>query len=113
MPVDTLFVYAGVYANVDDAVADYDLIKDLHTKANLIDAYDAAIVERNDNGKVKIVKKHETPTASVASSVEASASPPASSSCCSRQPPSAAGCSWPRRAAVRCSVRSRATLPQA
>jgi uncharacterized membrane protein len=28
----------------------------------LIDAYDAAVIERKDNGKVKIAKKHETPT---------------------------------------------------
>jgi uncharacterized membrane protein len=28
----------------------------------LIDAYDAAVVERREDGKVKIVKKHETPT---------------------------------------------------
>ncbi len=28
----------------------------------LIDGYDAAVVERGDDGKVKIVKKHETPT---------------------------------------------------
>ena len=62
MAVDTLFVYAGIYSGVDDAVADYELVKDLHTEAGLIDAYDAAIVERNDKGKVKIVKKHETPT---------------------------------------------------
>jgi uncharacterized membrane protein len=59
---DTLFVYAGVYGNVADAVADYDAVKDLHTEANLIDAYDAAVVERDQKGKVKIVKKHETPT---------------------------------------------------
>ncbi len=62
MAIDTLLVYCGVYDRADDALADYELIKDLHTKAGLIDAYDAAIVERNDNGKVKIVKKHETPT---------------------------------------------------
>jgi uncharacterized membrane protein len=31
-------------------------------KDGLIDAYDAAVIERKDNGKVKIVKKHETPT---------------------------------------------------
>jgi uncharacterized membrane protein len=62
MPIDTLIVYAGVYANVADAEADYDLVKELHTKENLIDAYDAAVVERRDDGKVKIVKKHETPT---------------------------------------------------
>ena len=34
----------------------------LHTEAELIDAYDAAVVRRRDDGKVKIVKKHETPT---------------------------------------------------
>lgn len=62
MPVDTLLVYCGVYDRADDAQADYDLVKELHTQAGLIDAYDAAIVERNDDGKVKIVKKHETPT---------------------------------------------------
>ena len=28
----------------------------------MIDAYDAAVVERKADGKVKIVKKHETPT---------------------------------------------------
>ena len=44
MAVDTLFVYSGVYTNVDDAIADYNLVKDLHTKAGLIDAYDAAVV---------------------------------------------------------------------
>jgi uncharacterized membrane protein len=47
---------------VADAVSDYELVKDLHTEAGLIDAYDAAVVERNDEGKVKVVKKHETPT---------------------------------------------------
>jgi uncharacterized membrane protein len=62
MAIDTLFVYCGVYENPSDALADYDVIKDLHTKANLIDAYDAAVIERDQKGKVKIVKKHETPT---------------------------------------------------
>ena len=37
-------------------------VKDLHTKAGLIDAYDAAVIERRADGKVKITKKHETPT---------------------------------------------------
>jgi len=62
MAADTFLVYAGVYGNLGDAEADYDAVKDLHTKAHLIDAYDAAVIERKDNGKVKIVKKHETPT---------------------------------------------------
>src|SRR6516165_4821044 len=62
MAIDTLFVYSGTYADVKDALADYDGIKTLHTQAGLIDAYDAAVIERNEHGKVKIVKKHETPT---------------------------------------------------
>ena len=62
MAVDTFIAYVGVYGSVADAEADYDLVKDLHTKANLIDAYDAAVVERRADGKVKIRKKHETPT---------------------------------------------------
>ena len=62
MPIDTFMVYVGAYPSVADAEADYDLVKDLHTKAGLIDAYDAAVIERRADGKVKIVKKHETPT---------------------------------------------------
>lgn len=62
MPFDTLFVYSGVYAKVGDALSDYDAVHALHTKAGLIDAYDAAVLERKSDGKVKIVKKHETPT---------------------------------------------------
>jgi uncharacterized membrane protein len=61
MAIDTLVAYVGVYDSVEDAEADYQLVKDLHTKADLIDGYDAAVVERRD-GKTKIVKKHETPT---------------------------------------------------
>lgn len=62
MPFDTLFVYSGVYGRVDDALADYKAVHALHSEAGLIDAYDAAVVERKPDGKVKIVKKHETPT---------------------------------------------------
>src|SRR4051794_15456638 len=62
MPADTFIAYAGVYGSLDDALGDYEAVKDLHTEDNLIDAYDAAVVERKGDGKVKIVKKHETPT---------------------------------------------------
>jgi uncharacterized membrane protein len=62
MAADTFLVYAGVYDDVDDALADYDALKELHTEADLIDAYDAAVIERRADGKVKIAKKHETPT---------------------------------------------------
>jgi uncharacterized membrane protein len=62
MAVDTFMAYVGVYGSVSDAEVDYDLVKALHTEAGLIDAYDAAVVEHRADGKVKIVKKHETPT---------------------------------------------------
>jgi uncharacterized membrane protein len=62
MAIDTFIAYVGVYSSKDDAVDDYEAIKDLHTELGLIDAYDAAVVERRADGKVKIVKKHETPT---------------------------------------------------
>jgi uncharacterized membrane protein len=60
--IDTFIAFVGVYDNVSDADADYALVKDLHTKENLIDSYDAAVIERRADGKVKITKKHETPT---------------------------------------------------
>lgn len=62
MAIDTLIAYVGVYGSVEDAEADYQLVKDLHVEAGLIDGYDAAVIERRDGGKTKIVKKHETPT---------------------------------------------------
>src|ERR1700760_170069 len=62
MAMDTLMAYVGVYDSVADAEADYQLVKELHVEAGLIDAYDAAVVERRDGGKTKIVSKHETPT---------------------------------------------------
>jgi uncharacterized membrane protein len=62
MAIDTLLAYVGVYGSVEGAEADYQLVKELHTEAGLIDAYDAAVIERRADGKTKIVKKHETPT---------------------------------------------------
>jgi uncharacterized membrane protein len=62
MAVDTYMAYVGVYPSVEDAESDYQLVKDLHTQAGMLDAYDAAVIEKRDNGKVRITKKHETPT---------------------------------------------------
>jgi uncharacterized membrane protein len=60
--IDTFVAYIGTYASVEDAEADYDAVKELHVSLGLLDAYDAAVIARHDDGKVKIVKKHETPT---------------------------------------------------
>jgi uncharacterized membrane protein len=62
MAVDTLIVLAGVYPDLGSAETDYDLVKELHSKEGLLDAYDAAVIHRRDDGKVKITRKHETPT---------------------------------------------------
>src|SRR5687767_2355670 len=62
MAVEEFVAYVGVYPSVEDAESDYQLVKDLHTKAGMLDAYDAAVIEKRENGKVRITKKHETPT---------------------------------------------------
>ena len=62
MAVDTFIAYVGVYPSVEQAEADYQLVKDLHTQAGMMDAYDAAVIEKRTDGKVRITKKHETPT---------------------------------------------------
>ena len=66
MPIDTFVVFVGVYPDAEAAEADYDAVKALHADAGLLDAYDAAVVVRNEDGKVHITKKHETPTRVVA-----------------------------------------------
>jgi uncharacterized membrane protein len=62
MATQTFVVLTGVYDDVEDALADYEAVKELHHRTGLIEAYDAAVVERRDDGKVKIRKRHETPT---------------------------------------------------
>lgn len=62
MAIDTYIVYAGIYADQAAAEADYQAVKDLHAEAGVIDSYDAAVISRHADGKVKITKKHETPT---------------------------------------------------
>jgi hypothetical protein len=105
MAVDTFVAYVGVYDNAAGADADYETVKELHTKAGLIDAYDAAVIERRADGKVKITKKHETPTwvggvlgggAGLATGLVVALFPFAAiGGACLRSPPEAARC-WAR-----------------
>lgn len=62
MAVDTFLVFTGIYPDKESAEADYKLVKELFSKENMVDAYDAAVIERRPDGKVKLGKKHETPT---------------------------------------------------
>lgn len=59
---DTFILFGAVYASADAAEADYEAVKSLYYDWKLIDNFDAAIVAKNLDGKVKIVKKHEQPT---------------------------------------------------
>ena len=100
MAAQTFLAYVGVYSGVDAALADYQAVHDLHAAGGLLEAYDAAVIERQDNGKVKVVKKHETPTRVGAVGEGAVGLAAACWWCCSRRSPSAAGCSLPPPAAA-------------
>ena len=56
-----MFLYAGEYENVDDAKADLEVLKELH-REHVVGTYDAAVVTKTEEGKVKIVDKIEKPT---------------------------------------------------
>jgi uncharacterized membrane protein len=53
--------YAGEYESVDDAKADLKALKELH-REHAVGTYDAAVVTKNEKGKVKVVDKIEKPT---------------------------------------------------
>ena len=59
---DTYMFYAGTYPSVAGAMADYQAVKDVYYGTNIIDTFDAAVVAKHEDGKVKIHKKHEQPT---------------------------------------------------
>ena len=59
---DVLYVLAASYDDVDQAVADYEAVKELYKALKSSNDFDASVVEKDEDGKVKIVKKHEQPT---------------------------------------------------
>jgi uncharacterized membrane protein len=56
----TLSVFVGRYGDVQSATADYETIMEAR-EARFRTTFDAAVVERDDQGSVRIVRKHETP----------------------------------------------------
>lgn len=62
MPLDTYYVFANQYDYESDAIADYDAVRKLYTDFGIIDTYDAAVLTRQPDGKVQIVKRVEEPT---------------------------------------------------
>lgn len=59
---DTLFVIAAAYDDEDAAIADYEAVKELYREIKTSHDFDAAVVAKEADGKVRIVKKHEQPT---------------------------------------------------
>jgi uncharacterized membrane protein len=57
---DGVFVYIGTYPSEAAARGDYDVVKDLHS-AGAVGSYDAAVITKDDGGKVH-VNKDETAT---------------------------------------------------
>ena len=58
----TFVVFAASYDTLGAAEADYHAVRELYLGSGLIDTYDAAVITRDDAGKVSIVAKHEQPT---------------------------------------------------
>ncbi|MGA9160508.1 MAG: DUF1269 domain-containing protein [Actinomycetota bacterium] len=59
---DTLIVLAGSYDSVSDAEVDYEAVKALYANAGVGHDFDAAVLERGADGKVKVADKHEAST---------------------------------------------------
>lgn len=60
--MDTFIVFAASYDTLGAAEADYHAVRDFYLTSGLLDTYDAAVITRDDAGKVRIVIKHEQPT---------------------------------------------------
>ena len=52
---DPVFIYIGTYPSEAWARSDYDVVKDLHA-AGAVGTYDAAVVTKDDEGKVHVNK---------------------------------------------------------
>ena len=59
---DMLLVLAASYDHLEDAEADYEAVKALYREVAASHDFDAAVLERDVDGKVHVVKKHEQPT---------------------------------------------------
>ena len=59
---DLLVVLGASYDSVADAEADYEAVKAMYYEAAVGHAFDAAVLERGADGKVKVADKHEQST---------------------------------------------------
>lgn len=59
---DTLIVLGAAYDDVADAEADYQTVKTLYKTAGVGHDFDAAVIEKEADGKISVREKHEQPT---------------------------------------------------
>jgi uncharacterized membrane protein len=59
---DMLVVLGASYDSVSDAEVDYEAVKALYYNAGVGHDFDAAVLERDADGTVRVVDKHEQPT---------------------------------------------------
>jgi len=59
---NTVMVLAASYDDLGDAEADYEAVKALYHEVETSHDFDAAVIARDEDGKVRVVKKHEQPT---------------------------------------------------
>jgi uncharacterized membrane protein len=59
MADDTIYVYMALYHSYPDAEQDWGEVKYLHTQG-VVESYDAAIVNKGDDGKVHVMKVEKT-----------------------------------------------------
>jgi uncharacterized membrane protein len=59
---DMLVVLGASYDSLDEAEADYEAVKAMYYEAGVGHLFDAAVLQRGDDGKVKVVDKHEQAT---------------------------------------------------
>jgi uncharacterized membrane protein len=57
-----LVVLGASYDSVEEAEDDFEAVKALYREVGVGHDFDAAVLERTDDGKVKVVDKHEQPT---------------------------------------------------
>jgi uncharacterized membrane protein len=56
---DTLYVLAASYDRVEDALAEYEAIEVAYRHVGTSHDFDAAVVAKDENGKVDVVRRHE------------------------------------------------------
>ncbi|MCD5421551.1 DUF1269 domain-containing protein [Rhodococcus pyridinivorans] len=58
----TLSVSAAAYDRIEDAVADFEGLERLHREVRPSHDFDASVIVKEENGKIRLVEKHEHPT---------------------------------------------------